>query len=278
MLSPDSYRFMAFTPGSGGNFISAIFHQLATNESYLLVKDDSNEYKYVTHSCARLSNYDISKQGNNWLDNKHVAFYVGDLSNDMDHSKIAIEEFFNKSEFSKYHNRKFKYYWIVSHMLQPGVNLILQETTDNIYEKNILLLYKRAITGITYHPDGTIEPCYNLGNLETSGHFKQLTKNIIHTKDVGDEILITNQLDSLSRTKGMHRVMRKIEWSNLLSPNYKKSEWEYLVNFFGLDEFYNDDAKQLCMYNAIDEYIYSNTKIIESDTGKGIRELLEKHT
>jgi hypothetical protein len=278
MLSPDSYRFMAFTPGSGGNFISALFHQLATNESYLLAKDDSNEYKYVTHSCASLSNYDISKQGNNWLDNKHVAFYVGNLNNNLEECKEHIQYFFNKSEFSKYHNASFKYHWIISHMIQPGVNLVLQETTDNIYEKNILLLYKRAITGITFHPDGTIEPCYNLGNLDTSGHFKQIVKNIIHTKENKCEILIKNQIDTLKFYKNNHKIMRNIEWSNLLSPNYKKSEWEYLVNFFGLEEFYDDDAKRLCMYNAIDEYIYSNTKIIESDTGKGIRELLEKHT
>ena len=278
MLSPDSYRFMAFTPGSGGNFISALFHQLATDVSYLHAKDESNEYKYVTHSCASLIDYDISKKSNNWLDNKHVAFYVGHLNNDLEHSKLAIDEFFNESEFSTYHNDKFKYFWLISHMLQPGVNLILQETTKNIYEKNILLLYKRAITGITYHPDGTIEPCYNLGNLETSGHFKQICKNIVHTKINSDEILVSNQLDSLSNIKGLHRIMRKIEWTDLLSPDYKKAEWKYLVNFFGLDEFYDNDAKRLCMYNAIDEYIYSNTKIIESDTGKGIRELLEKHT
>lgn len=278
MLSVDSYRFLAFTPGSGGNFISALFHQLATNISYLNAKDDSNEYKYVTHSCAKLDDYELSKKGNNWLDSNHVAFYVGSLSNDLDHSKSSIIEFFNNSEFAQHHNDNFNYYWIISHMLQPGLNLILQETTENIYEKNILLLYKRAITGVTYHPDGRVEPCYTLENLHTSDHFKQICKNIIHTKDTGEELLVSLQLEQADQLKSMQRIMRKIEWSSLLSTNYKKSEWEFLINFFGLGELYNDETKRLCMYNAIDEYIYCNNLIINSDVGKGIRKLLEKHT
>ena len=278
MLSPDSYRFLAFTPGSGGNFISALFHQLATNTSYLNAKDESNEYKYVTHSCASLVDYELSKEGNSWLDDKHVAFYVGSLSNDMEHSKSCITEFFNSSKFAQHHNKNFNYYWIISHMIQPGVNLILQETTKNIYEKNILLLFKRAITGITYHPDGRIEPCYTLKNLHTSDHFKQICKNIIHTRENGDELLVSQQLESVKQHTSMQRVMRKIEWSSILSTDYKKSEWEFLINFFGLNDFYKDETKRLCMYNAIDEYIQCNNLIINSDVGQGIRKLLEKHT
>lgn len=278
MLSPDNYRFMAFTPGTGGNFISSLFHQLASSQSYLLARQDSNEYKYVTHSCADLGNYDLSKSGNNWLDDKHVAFYVGNLNNNLIESEKNIDIFFNSSEFSKHHNRQFKYYWLVSHMLQPGVNLILQET-NKIHDKNVLLLYKRAITGVTYHPNGYVEHAYTLENLENSDHFKQIVKNIIHTKENNNELLITNQETALSKSfNGMYKILRKIQWSDLLSTEYKKEEWDFLMKFFGMDGLYENSISYTCTHNAIVEYIEANQRIIDSDIGKGIRELLEKHT
>ena len=279
MLSTDKYRFMAFTPGCGGNFISSLFHQLVSNQSYLLARQDSNEYKYVTHSCANLGDYNVSKAGNNWLDKNRVAFYVGNLSNNLHVSIKNIEFFFNDSEFAEHHNRQFKHKWIISHMLQPGANLVLQETTKNIYEKNVLLLYKRAITGVTYHQNGYVEHAYTTDNLEQSDHFKQIVKNIKFVKENNDELLIHNQEMGLRKSFGnMYKVVRKIEWSDLLSPEYKKSEWDFIIQFFGISGFYETPQGHLCFYNAIQEYIDANERIINSDTGKVIRELLEKHT
>ena len=277
MLSSDSYRFMAFTPGTGGNFISAILHQVVTNESYENAKhpNNSNEYMYVTHSCANLRNYDISKAGNNWLDKNKVGFYVGDICNDMQAREKNITTFFTDSEFKNYHNKSYDYYWVISHIIQPGLNLVLQETDKYIYEKNILLLYKRALRGVTFMPDGTVQPSYTLENLNESKHFKDICKNIIYSKEHDNETLIDGQLSFLD--KRSYKIVRNINWSNILTENYKKDEWYFIFNFFGVQDFMNSGI-EYNVFCAIDNYIEENNKIINSDTGKGIRELLEKHT
>ena len=277
MLSPDSYRFMAFTPGTGGNFISAVLHQIATNESYENAKhsNNSNEYMYVTHSCANLRNYDISKAGNNWLDKNKVGFYVGDICHDMQAREKNITTFFTDSEFKNHHNKSFDYYWIISHIIQPGLNLVLQETDKYIYEKNILLLYKRALCGVTFMPDGSVQTAYNLENLVESKHFKDICKNIIYSKEHDNETIIDGQLSFLD--KRGYKIVRNVNWSNILTENYKKDEWYFIFNFFGLQEHMSSEIEHN-VFCAIENYIEENTKILNSDTGKGIRELLEKHT
>ena len=277
MLSSDSYRFMAFTPGTGGNFISAILHQVVTNESYENAKhpNNSNEYMYVTHSCANLRNYDISKAGNNWLDKNKVGFYVGDICNDMQAREKNITTFFTDSEFKNYHNKSYDYYWVISHIIQPGLNLVLQETDKYIYEKNILLLYKRALRGVTFMPDGTVQTAYTLENLNESKHFKDICKNIIYSKEHDNETIIDGQLSFLDKRN--YKIIRNVNWSNILTENYKKDEWYFIFNFFGVQDFMNSGI-EYNVFCAIDSYIEENNKIINSDTGKGIRELLEKHT
>ena len=230
---------------------------------------------YVTHSCANLRNYDISKAGNNWLDKNKVGFYVGDICNDMQAREKNITTFFTDSEFKNYHNKSYDYYWVISHIIQPGLNLVLQETDKYIYEKNILLLYKRALRGVTFMPDGTVQTAYTLENLNESKHFKDICKNIIYSKEHDNETLIDGQLSFLD--KRSYKIVRNINWSNILTENYKKNEWYFIFNFFGVQDFMNSGI-EYNVFCAIDNYIEENNKIINSDTGKGIRELLEKHT
>lgn len=278
MLSPDSYRFMAFTPGAGGNFIAALLHEIATDESYTKAMHGNNEYKYVAHSNARLSDYKISKKSHDWLDAQTVAFYSGPIKNREKLNKQLIQKFFETSHWSRYSENNFKYRWIISHILQPGLNILVGESNrEHLIDKTVLLVAKRLTYWSIFLENGDVIPPYQIDKLPKTEQFIILVENIRNTSTIGREPLLQSQVEK--STPEYTKVCGYIEWSDLLSENYKKEKWKYVTDYFGMEEhMYGKRYKENKLYFAIDKYIEENRKIIDSDGGKQIRELLEKHT
>lgn len=278
MLSPDVYRFMAFSPGSGGNFIAAVLHEIATDDSYTKAMHGNNEYKFVGHSNARLSNYSLSKNSSKWLETHKVAFFSGNIETRENMNEKLIQDFFESSQWSIYTENNFKYRWIISHIVQPGINILVGENNRTaLIEKTILLISKRLTYWSIFLENGDIIPPYRINDLPKTSSFINLVENIIKTNKIGIEPILHSQKDNANPEHT--KIICYLNWSDLLSENYKKEKWEYLTNFFGMEEnMHGRRYKKNKMYFAIEKYIEQNKKIIESDGGKQIRELLEKYT